>query len=110
MGGADTVYSMQHIMHKIVAVFKFFKLEREFSILKVTLCCHSIVRLYLWNIQRLRQEPPLSLSHVPIPPDAHACVGDSWQPPAQPCGLTDMLVYSVHLRILLSLSVSVCTG
>ncbi|CAI8021219.1 WD repeat-containing protein 7 [Geodia barretti] len=58
-----------------------------------TWCCQGdhTGRLYLWNIQRLRQEPPLSHSHVSIPPDAHACVGDSWQPPAQPCGLTDML-------------------
>ena len=51
-----------------------------------------VIRLYLWNIQKLRQEPPLSHSHFSVPPDAHACVGDSWQSPAQPCGLTDMLV------------------
>ena len=51
-----------------------------------------VCRLYLWNIQKLRQEPPLSQSHSPIPPDVHACVSDSWQAPAQPCGLTDMLV------------------
>ena len=55
--------------------------------------CTYTCRLYLWNIQRLRHEPPLSHSHTPVPPDAHACVSDSWQSPAQPCGLTDMLVW-----------------
>lgn len=55
---------------------------------------HTITscRLYLWSVQKLRHEPPLSHSHTFIPPDAHACVSDSWQPPAHPCGLTDMLV------------------
>ena len=55
---------------------------------------HTIIscRLYLWSVQKLRNEPPLSHSHMPVQPDSHACVSDSWQPPAHPCGLTDMLV------------------
>ena len=66
----------------------------KFIIIKQTciIACLYVYRLYLWNIQRLRQEPPLSHSNIPIPPDAHACVSDSWQAPALPCGLTDMLV------------------
>ena len=46
----------------------------------------------MWNTQKLHQERGLSHSHTPAPPDAHACVSDSWKAPAYPCGLTDMLV------------------
>ena len=52
-------------------------------------------RLYLWDIRKIREEAPASNSNEPILPDTSACIADSWDTPAMPCGLTDMLVSHV---------------
>ena len=58
---------------------------------EVTSTMHFFDRLYLWDIRRIREEVPPS-SNEPIPPDTSSCISDSWESPAMPCGLTDMLV------------------
>ena len=52
---------------------------------------HFCYRLYLWDVRRIRDEVPPD-SNEPIPPDTSSCISDSWESPAMPCGLTDMLV------------------
>ena len=53
-------------------------------------------RLYLWDIRKVNNSTPLSPSgphsQISANPESSACITDSWEHPAMPCGLTDRLV------------------
>ena len=60
-------------------------------------------RLYLWDIRKVNNTTPLSPSGTPSQistlPESSACIADSWEHPAMPCGLTDKLVWTVDCEI-----------
>ena len=53
-------------------------------------------RIYLWDIRKVNIATPLSPSgthsEISALPESSACIADSWEHPAMPCGLTDKLV------------------
>ena len=69
-------------------------------------------RLYLWDIRKVNTTTPLSPSgthsQISTLPESSACIADSWEHPAMPCGLTDKLVCTFYACIYFSVELYLC--